>query len=290
MADAATGRRHRLSPSLIRLLVDHGDVPVTAAELARAGRVPAAVVDRLADAGLLVPAVPGDPSGPRWTTPELYAQRLANTGGKVATHGRPPVGDRRAPAQPATGFDWLRHARGRSVRQFAHEPVAADLMRTIISTAAARFPTADGGSARPYASGGNLYPIQMYVHADRVIGLEPRLYRYEPDRDELHPMAGDGVPVRDHVLAALGTHTPPAATIVLTGLFTEILEDYEHIGVALIHKEAGGLLQLLAMASNAAGLGGCVVGTVPERLVEDVLGVDPLIESGLAAYALGRIG
>jgi SagB-type dehydrogenase family enzyme len=296
-ADAMAGRRYALPPTILRLLVSLG-APSTAAQITAEHRVPASMVQRLVDMALLIPEEAHRPGGPRWTPPELYFQRLSNSGG--ATGPSPdatPVSDAAATyTRPATGtraIAGLQRARQKSVRHFSSGPIAVDDLHTIMRTAFGPYRGDDGQAHRPYPSGGGLYQVRAHVLLVAATGAEPGLYHYDPATDSYTP-PGTGPhtsgEVIDHVRRAMGSPArgTPAAVVLLTCSFAPVLARYTHIGVGLVHKEAGAVLQLLSMATACTGLAGCIVGTLPDRVLASALPGDPMVESGLGAYAVGR--
>ena len=43
-------------------------------------------------------------------------------------------------------------------------------------------------TSRYYASGGGLYPVQVYIYANNVIGVKKGIYRYQLSTHSLYPI------------------------------------------------------------------------------------------------------
>lgn len=259
-----------------------------------------------------------DPDGPPLDDPaELYHEASKiypsfagrDTSGVRLLESTPQLqqsaarGVKRHPQLPAVGLpvaalpdvslaDAVR--RRESLRAFAHEPLALSDLATVLHTAygvthATRLPGGRRGQPlRAVPSGGALYPLELYVLAERVESLDRGLYHYDPWRHAL-----ECLPVRaDHAVADLTAYPellePAAALLVVTAVFWRTRFKYALRGYRFALLEAGHVGQNVALASAALELAALPVGGVYDRRLEEVLGVDGVNESVVYLFALGR--
>jgi SagB-type dehydrogenase family enzyme len=293
LIDGLTGGVYKASPELIRAL-DAFSEPAEADDSARS----------LVDAGLLVPA-----SAPRhesWSTFELVVQRMSGGGGRRA---RQPI-DQMPPPRKPPGSDppiqlprprrvnqarlgsVLRHRR--SHREFAAGDVPLARLGELLTTAAGvqRSVPMAGVSYRPHASAGGRHPLEITVGALHVTDLGRHVYRFDPFDHCLHrtavdPRRLDRLP--DELGQALDSELPvePAAVLLITAVFARTMWKYGDIGLSLIYKDAGALLQTLHLVAQALGLAGCPVHLRGETEIATWLGLDPLQESLVACFVVG---
>jgi len=199
------------------------------------------------------------------------------------------------PELPDLSFTTVVYRR-RSGREFAHDEVALRELATVLHAAygvthLARLP--DGRTGQPLRavpSGGALYPLEVYVLAQRIGSAPPGLYHYDPLRHVLEQL-----PLRhDPDVSALTAYPelvlPAAAVVLVTAMFWRTRFKYALRGYRFALLEAGHLGQNLLLAAAALGLAAVPVGGVYDRRVEDLLGVDGVNESLVYVFSLGQEG
>ena len=140
-------------------------------------------------------------------------------------------------------------------------------------------------SRRPAPSGGGLAALELYPMVHRCAGLEPGLYHYEADTHRLRRLAE----VLDELAGALADAAdPPQVTLLVFLRHARIAWKYERIAYQLALIDLGVLYQTLWLAATAMGLGGYPLGSVDADRFADAVGLDPLEETGLGAFLLGR--
>ena len=305
VTDGVTGRVHSGSLALLRLL-DLAGEPLQPEELAdRAGVGPGFVGDLVA-AGLLVRASEEAPASRRWSTFELIAQRMSGGSGRRAgleLDEMPPlaVGAVREdavaiPAGPSPGMRGLGEllARRRSHREFAAEPLELALLGEFLrgSCRVLRIVPAVGVSFRPYPSAGGRHPLEVRLAALHVDGLGRGVYHFDPYDPRLLPLDVDRRPL-DELPERLGRcldsdlPVEPAVVLLITAVFARTMWRYHDVGLGLIHRDTGALLQTLSLVATALGLAGCPVHLPGELAVARWLGLDPLEESLVGCFLLG---
>ena len=140
---------------------------------------------------------------------------------------------------------------------------------------------------RSAPSAGALYPVESYLVAARVEGLEPGLYHYDPLRHELEAVKAGAV--WSQVQAALPRpeqRRRPAAYLVLTGVFDRTRFKYNVRGYRYVLLDAGHVAANLALEGAAAGLGVRLLPHFNDQALNRTLGVDGLQEAALLVVAL----
>lgn len=142
---------------------------------------------------------------------------------------------------------------------------------------------------RAVASGGAIYPLEIYVVALRIEGLERGIYHYNKEQHLL-----DGV-VREDRLPALKEAIyfdtididHAAALVIVTAFFPRMAVKYQDRGYRLILLEAGGLGHAMALEASALGLGTCFIGGFQDDFLSEILGIDGVEEAPLLPIAIG---
>ena len=180
-------------------------------------------------------------------------------------------------------------ARRRSVRSYGGEPVTlAELARLL--WAAAGITCREGGMAlRTAPSAGALYPIETYVIAHRVAGLDPGIYHYA-----VHDQALEGLRMGDarHAVAQAALDQQLVAEADAVFVWTAVLErcrwKYGQRAFRYIWLDAGHIAQNVALATVALGLGSCQIAAIYDDEADALLGLDSERESVLYMTAVGR--
>jgi SagB-type dehydrogenase family enzyme len=297
-----------VSAELVRLL-DGAGKPHSVDEMAQTAAVPRELVHKLISTGLLIPADEStttdalrDPAGLNaW---ELAVLRLAGAGAaRKSPHLQPMPSARkadgaggielRAPPLGRTRLDTALRRR-RSSRSYAATGLSmAELSQLLCHSAAVTSSiTTAGVSFRPFPSGGGRHPLEIYVLAARIENLAPGAYWFDAHARTL-VAAGAQDEGFARVWADLGARVggwevAPPAILLITAVFGRTAWKYEHLALALIYRDAGALLQNLYLVSAALGLVGCAIGGGSEFRNARWLGLDPMAESQVAAFSVGR--
>ncbi len=163
-------------------------------------------------------------------------------------------------------------ARRRSVRDFAPQPLTPAQVGQILW--AAQGVVGRPGSRRTVPSAGALYPLEVYLMAGRVKGLEAGNYRYQPAIHALSIVkAGD---LRDAVArAALGQVWMGRAPVMLaiTGVMMRTAAKYGRRAERYVFMEAGHAAQNIYLQAQSDGLGTTAVGAFRDAAVLTLLGL-----------------
>lgn len=157
----------------------------------------------------------------------------------------------------------------RSLRDYTGEPVSLAAVGQLLW--AAQGVTSERG-ARAAPSAGGTYPLEVYVVAGQVTGLEPGVYRYRPEQHDLVGVtAGD---LRPELAAASLNQAwvrDAALDIVITADYARTTGTYGERGIRYVDLEAGHAAQNLHLQAIALGLGSVPVGAFTDEEVSEVL-------------------
>jgi SagB-type dehydrogenase family enzyme len=143
-------------------------------------------------------------------------------------------------------------------------------------------------TARSVPSGGALYPLELYVLAARVAGLEPGLYHYDPFEHELEHVGGP-----DPCAALLGASLYPdvsggaSAVVLVSAMFWRTRIKYGLRGYRYALVESGHLAQGFLLAATALGLHAVPLAGFFDGQAEAALGLDGVDESVLYWLCVG---
>jgi SagB-type dehydrogenase family enzyme len=184
-------------------------------------------------------------------------------------------------------FDAL--ARRRSVRDYASEPLALGELSALLWAAAGVTARQEGFAFRTAPSAGGLYPIEHYLVANRVEGLEPGLYHYDVLGRALERLyAGD---LRQPIARA-ALDQPIAAQAQVVFVWTAVLErsrwKYGERFLRYVLLDAGHIAENVALAATALGLGTCQIAAFFDEEAASILGVDPQVEPVVYLSTAGR--
>jgi oxazoline/thiazoline dehydrogenase len=147
-------------------------------------------------------------------------------------------------------------------------------------------------AARPYPSGGALYPLEMYVAVADCEGLDPGLYHYAADRHRLAPVPG-AAPETERLLESAGAGMampdPPQALIVLAARLGRLAWKYGPLSYRLALAEAGVVIELMYLTATAMELAGCAIGTGDAETFARATGLHLDEETSIGEFAVGRM-
>lgn len=170
----------------------------------------------------------------------------------------------------------------RSTREFAPGELALAEVAQLMW--AAQGITGERGK-RTAPSARAVYPLEVYVVANRVGGLEPGPYRYDPQAHALVAVAGEG---RDAVAAATARQAFVAEAplvVIVAGDSVLAAENFGARAERWTAMETGFVVQDVYLQATALGLGTVMVGgflDAPLRAVG--------LRSGRVPYAVMPVG
>ena len=184
-------------------------------------------------------------------------------------------------------FDAL--ARRRSLREYAEPPLELGELGALLWAAAGVTAREVGFAFRTAPSAGGLFPIEHYVVAHAVDGLEPGLYHYAVlDRalELLRP--GDlRLPVA-HAALDQGIAAQAGAVFVWTAALERSRWKYGERFARYIFLDAGHIAENVALAATALGLGTCQIAAFYDVEAAALLELDPDVEPVVYMTTVGR--
>lgn len=160
----------------------------------------------------------------------------------------------------------------RSRRSFGDGPLTLEAAAQLLWAAQGITDSRRGFRAAP--SAGATFPLETYLVAGDVTGLEPGVYRYRPAEHALEPVrAGD---IREALAAAAHGQTMVArapATIAFAAVYRRTADRYGARAERYVHMEIGHAGQNVYLQAEALGLGTVAVGAFRDEAAGEALGI-----------------
>ncbi|QEU93099.1 SagB/ThcOx family dehydrogenase [Streptomyces kanamyceticus] len=190
--------------------------------------------------------------------------------------------------------------RRRSGRDFSGAPVGLDEITSVLRfagsvTAEADIELADGAPLtmgfRTVPSAGGLYPVEIWLAAQNVAGLEPGLHRFLPVEESLAAQAGPAA-----VTELIASFDPQdgsidfdraAAVLLLVGNPWRSMRKYGPRGMRSMFHEAGGIAQNAHLAATGLGLESVDFSGFYDDEAHSALGLDGVHRTLLHTVLLG---
>ncbi len=123
---------------------------------------------------------------------------------------------------------------------------------------------------RTYPSAGARFPIELYLMAFRVDGLEPGCYHYKVRTHELEVLWPADLESKTAELVSPFVSNP-AAAIVMTSVISRAEVKYGHKAYPFSYLEAGHMAQNMVLVSASQGIGTCPIGGFVDSTIVDLL-------------------
>jgi SagB-type dehydrogenase family enzyme len=182
--------------------------------------------------------------------------------------------------------------RRRSLREYTGDSMSLKHLATLL--AAACGVTGSGGAIalRSTASGGALYPVELYIAALRVDGLDRAIYGYSARRHELFRVGADLDRLLESIVAPDDVITLGEANLIclLAGRPWRSMRKYGPRGMRHVFLEAGAIAAHLHLACVALGFGSVDCSGVYDDEAHEALGIDGVYEALLHTVIVGVPG
>jgi SagB-type dehydrogenase family enzyme len=191
-------------------------------------------------------------------------------------------------------FDDLVLAR-RTARSFSGAAISLpELSKVLYFSYGITADNAETDFPRPFRaapSGGALFPLELYVYATRVEGLEAGLYHFDPEDMSLDVLRrGDEIDRLASILVQADLARQASALVLVTAVFYRTTFKYGDRGYRFVLLEAGHLAENALLAAGSIELAAASIGGFADREADRFLGIDGLGESTLYMLLLGRPG
>lgn len=125
---------------------------------------------------------------------------------------------------------------------------------------------------RTVPSAGALYPLEIFLVAGQVQGLEPGVYRYRPAKHDLVQTA-DGDRRKEVARQSVGQMwiAEAQAVMVICAVFERVTGKYGQRGDRYVHIESGCAAQNVSLAGFDLGIGSTIVGAFNDQGLAEVV-------------------
>jgi len=143
---------------------------------------------------------------------------------------------------------------------------------------------------RTAPSAGALYPLELYVLAAAVDGLDVGLYRYVAERHALQMMVGrDLRKALSRAALRQDPVTSAPAVLVVAAELQRTAVKYGERAPQYVHMEVGAVAENVHLQAVSLGLGTVIIGAFHEEMVKSALEL-PAAHEPLAIMPVGREG
>lgn len=142
---------------------------------------------------------------------------------------------------------------------------------------------------RTAPSAGALYPLEVYVVAGRVEGLDAGVYRYDPRKHVLEIIStGDLRRKLSRAAVSQEWVHEGAISLVFAAQYEKTTAKYGDRGIRYVHIEAGHAMQNVYLQAEALGLGTVAVGAFSDGSLRELLQLDHRLQP-LGIMPVGRV-
>ena len=139
---------------------------------------------------------------------------------------------------------------------------------------------------RTIPSGGALYPLELYVFANRVDGVPASVHHFDPFGRCLERLPADAACLAAALVDPALARAP--LVMAIAGVFWRCRFKYGQRGYRFTLVEAGHAMQNALLTSAALGLTALPIGGYYDSVVDGILGLNGVDESTVYLLAVGR--
>jgi SagB-type dehydrogenase family enzyme len=194
------------------------------------------------------------------------------------------------PCLPESSLE-LALTRRRSVRHFSSDPLSLPIVSALLAGAygVTHPATEESPPLRTAPSAGALYPLELYVLARRITGVERGVYHYDPLTHRLERHVQDVNPAVELAAFTNPNEVESAAlVIVIAASFWRSRVKYGLRAYRFTLLEAGHVTQNLLLTATATGLGAFAVGGFFDDRLDALLGLNGVDVGSLVTACIGR--
>jgi len=177
----------------------------------------------------------------------------------------------------------------RSIRNYSPEPVSLKELSILLFSAQGITGYYAGIPLRTAPSAGALYPIEIYIYAHNVEGLERGIYHYNV-REHAIEFIKKGDYKNQFFNAGLFQEMFLEAPLVFiySAIFKRTTYKYDDRGYRYVYIEAGHIAQNVSLQAVSLGLVSCVIGAFFDDMVNKIIGVDGKEEAVIYLQTIGK--
>jgi SagB-type dehydrogenase family enzyme len=177
----------------------------------------------------------------------------------------------------------------KSIRSYSPEPLKISNLSFLLWASTGIQRTQRGHEFRTAPSAGALYPIETYLVANNVEGLEKGLYHYNIAAHTLEELK-IGANGEELAQAALDQEMCAEAPVVFvwSAIFNRSKWKYKQRAYRYVYLEAGHIVENLALSATSVGLGTCQIGAFLDDEVNRIIEIDGTEESVIYLSTAGH--
>ena len=192
-----------------------------------------------------------------------------------------------AKTQPVGELEEVIRAR-RSLRTYTGENLSAEELARLLYFS---YGETDARSHyRAVASGGALYPLDLYAFVLRVEGLARGVYHYDAEHHRLDVVSLDECEPAMREAAWLSDIDADNLSVLfaVTATFVRSTVKYKDRGYRMVLMEAGAVAHNMCLVATRLKLGACTLGGFQDDALSKLLDIDGCDEAPLLLVAIGR--
>lgn len=171
------------------------------------------------------------------------------------------------------------------------KPITLSELSRFLDGAARNIPQDDPAKlARPYASAGASWELELYLAVNICVGLPQGFYHYDTAAHELTQIDVPPAELKGLLQGgarAMGASAAPQILMVIAARFGRISWKYSSVAYSLVLKDLGVLTQTLYLMATGMGLGACAIGLANIEQFAKLTGLGFQIEGPVGQFALG---
>ena len=177
----------------------------------------------------------------------------------------------------------------KSIRCFSNKPLSLEQLSYFLWCSTGIQRMEEDYVFRNAPSAGALYPIETYLFAKNIKGLEIGLYHYNIRSHLLEELAAGDFSIL-LARACLGQEMLASSPVVLiwSAIFDRSKWKYKQRAYRYIYLDCGHIAQNLALSASALGLGSCQIGAFYDDELDRILGIDGKKEGTIYLSVVGH--
>jgi len=157
----------------------------------------------------------------------------------------------------------------RSVREYAPDPLSLEEVSQLLWSAQGMTDSETGFRTAPTA--GNTQPLETYLIAGAVDGIEPGVYRYDPKTHSVEQTAaGDKRAELGAACFGQACVSGCNSAILFAAVYERINEKYGELGPKFAAMEAGHAAQNISLQAVALDIGAVAIGVPNSEQLKDL--------------------
>jgi SagB-type dehydrogenase family enzyme len=229
---------------------------------------------------------------------DYFMQHIINTTQELSSFEMVSLPEFKSDSDAANNLSQLNFKR-KSVREYSEDNIDFNEFSNLLKLSYTITKKMDGyPPSRNIASGGGLYPIDLYVVNRKVTGLKLGVHFYNVHNSSLDLVFESETlnQLDDQINKAFFSdqkvdmdYKNAAAYIVLGGVLNRVCFKYLDRGLRFALVDTGAIIHSLYLASTALKIGSCGVGSYADDLVSELIGYKTNIQTVLGVVLIGKI-